>query len=244
MKKTEMAIRILGATNDGNALSPGHLYLVELACNDNLNETGEEAFADLYKQVTEGTYVKPWFHGFEGLTKDHSGYVHWKGVCIEHFSYHDSDAERTAAENLAARCKALEEKGFPVNGRTATDSTLFPQAPADTPWLQCMLNYYTAFANSDGKATWLILNLPEHNGVAVSIVRGEIVTQYGVYNNVDSGVYHLFHALQAEGFRSCGNRLHSYAGFVSVMEEAGITPKAVERVLAAGLPECLRVQAA
>lgn len=237
MSNTKKAIEILERSNDGNDLSPGHLYLVQLAVNGNLNESGEDAFNNLYNEVATGTYVRPWFHNIEGLTRDHSGYVYWKGVCVEHYSYDDPIAEKAAAERLAARCLTLEAKNFPVNGRTATCNGIFAEAPAGTPWLQAMLNYYTAFADSDGKCKWLIVNLPNHNAVAISIVHGEIVLQYGLFDGlVSHGSYNLFHSLQNEGLKSCGDRLHSYSGFVSAMDEAGITPEAVARAIAAGLP--------
>jgi hypothetical protein len=117
-----MAIEILQKTNDGNDLDPGHLYLVELAVNGFLSEKGETAFSNLHKQVTSSEgYKKPWFHGIENLTRDHAGYVYWKGVEVEHYDYFGKGAyehESWAASDLADRCEFVEVMGFPVNIRT------------------------------------------------------------------------------------------------------------------------------
>ena len=115
----DMAIEVLGKTRDGNDLAPEHLKLVELAVNGYLNEAGEVAFYDLYAQVQAG-YAKPWLQGVEHLTRDHEGYVYWKGQHIEHWdgSLAYSENGREPAQELARRCKILEEQGEPINGNT------------------------------------------------------------------------------------------------------------------------------
>ena len=114
----EMAIEILQRTHDGDDLDPSDLKLVELAVNGFLNEAGKLAFAELHSNVTKpDDYTRPWFLGIEHVTRDHEGYIYWKGVAVEHFD-HDvwtedgwRDRMRADAEKLAARCKILEEIG-------------------------------------------------------------------------------------------------------------------------------------
>ena len=114
----EMAIEILHETHDGNDLAPHHLYLLQTAVNGWLTEAGDVAFIELYANVTQpGGYRRPWFYGVENLSKDHEGFVYWKGVQIEHFSYRDGDAEREAAQELWRRCRHLESLGKEVNLR-------------------------------------------------------------------------------------------------------------------------------
>lgn len=112
----EKAIEILGATEDGDELHPSHLGLVQAACNRNLNEEGREAFHELYENVRDG-YEKPWFHGIEHLTIDLEGFVKWKGTSVEHFDfpYAWSDEAGEYAEEVARRCRILEEKGEELN---------------------------------------------------------------------------------------------------------------------------------
>jgi len=102
----------LQATHDGDDLDPSHLKLLELAVNGFLNEKGEAAFEDLYQQVLKG-YMKPWLHGVENLTIDHTGYVKWKGTIVEHYSHSPTEfAEREdAAKELGRRCAILEGRG-------------------------------------------------------------------------------------------------------------------------------------
>lgn len=107
------AIEILRATHDGEDLDPEHLKLVELAVNGLLNPTGLHLFNELLQQVPKG-YVKPWFHGVEHVTRNHEGYVLWKGVPVEHVSapYAASDEAATDVRELARRCLILEGKGI------------------------------------------------------------------------------------------------------------------------------------
>lgn len=106
------AIDILKATRDGEDLDPQHLKLVELAVNGMLSAAGLLLFDELLQQVRKG-YVKPWFHGVEHMTRNHDGYVLWKGVAIEHMSSAYAASEQAADDvrDLARRCLLLEGKG-------------------------------------------------------------------------------------------------------------------------------------
>lgn len=109
---TDHAIEILQKTNDGEDLDPKHLKIVEYAVNGLLNQTGLHLFYDLLENV-RGGYVRPWFHGVEHVTRNHQGYVLWKGVAIEHYSgaYAHSDEAAENIRELARRCAILEGKG-------------------------------------------------------------------------------------------------------------------------------------
>lgn len=232
MNNSQKAIRILEQTHDGSMLSPEHLYLVQLGCNNHLAGEGQQAFDELFAKVSAGSYVRPWLHGVEHLTKAHSGYIYWKGVQIEHFSFHDHEAEKAAAIELGERCRSAEARGFPVTGRTTSDSSPFASAPSDTPWAEAMSSYYTMFA-AGGTAKWLILDLADGCATAIAVIGGEVVARYAL----DSlGALTLYHCLQGEGMTSCGERLRQYDSFVACMEEAGLTPEIVHRVLTAGIP--------
>ena len=115
MTTCEKAIDILQRTRDGDDLAPEHLSLIELAVNDTVSEVGEIAFERLYTQVAGGTYVQPWYHGIENLRKDHRGYVYWKGVQVDHFSFDKYEEAHEAAIELADRCRTLEMLGLPVS---------------------------------------------------------------------------------------------------------------------------------
>jgi hypothetical protein len=119
----DMAIEILGATNDGDDLTPSDLCVVQAAVNsgmEGLTEQGEIFFYELWTRCEAGTYKPKWFHGHEHLTLDHEGYVDWRGKNIEHYnlSWAYTEAAEAAAAEVVRRCLALEERGLVVNTMT------------------------------------------------------------------------------------------------------------------------------
>lgn len=131
----DMALAILRGSNDGDDLSPEDLRLTELAANSLLNEQGLARLADLHSRVTQKCYVRPWLHNIEHLHKDHQGYVYWKGVHVEHYSFSNAQAEREAALGLAQRCKDLENIGLTPNTRTALLADRLIAYGKGHPWL-------------------------------------------------------------------------------------------------------------
>lgn len=112
---------ILQNTSDGDDLSPGDLYFLQVMANagpTEVTEAMEVRLSELANNVKNG-YKKPWLCGIENLTKDHEGFVYWKGIQVEHYSHMDYHKEKAAAEELARRCTILESKGIPVNGTNA-----------------------------------------------------------------------------------------------------------------------------
>lgn len=235
----EKALDILRLTRDGGALSPADLSLVELAVNNLVSKSGQQAFERLHEQVNAGLYSAPWFHGIEHLTYGHDGYVRWKGRCVDHFSFSDPDEEAREAVALAERCQALEEKGFPINMATSDTCTPYYDAPAGTPWAEIIRHVYTAFARA-GRVRWVILSF-ESDAIAVSKMGDEIVLRYGKSEAPAGGCHALFHTLQREGMECVGSRLQSYAGFIGAMEEAELKPSELSRVLLAEHPALIQV---
>jgi hypothetical protein len=122
MNTCEKAIFILQKTRDGEDLAPRDLYLVQEAVNNHLNDLGMQEFEKIHAAVVAGSYKKPWFYGIENLTKDHRGYVYWKGIHVEHYSFQDPVREKEAAEELAAVCRKLEAQGEQVTASKVFDS--------------------------------------------------------------------------------------------------------------------------
>jgi len=119
-KQADMAIDILRATNDGDDLDPLDLKLLEMAVNGFLTAKGETAFRELHASIQAG-YQKPWLHGVENLTIDHTGYVCWRDSRVEHYdiSWAFSTKAKAEAQELGRRCAILEEKGIQPTTRTA-----------------------------------------------------------------------------------------------------------------------------
>lgn len=64
-----------------------------------------------------GITGKPWFFGLEHVTRDHQGYVYWKGIRIEHYD-HDvwqrpgwRERMKADAIRFARICTQLEAAG-------------------------------------------------------------------------------------------------------------------------------------
>jgi hypothetical protein len=116
---TETLCGVLRRTYDGEELNPDHLKMLEHAVNGNLNDEGVKWFKEtVIEPVMAGTYRKPWFHGIEHLTVDHIGYVHWKGIPVEHYSspWCWGDEAKKSAQRLARICQAIEARGDEVTG--------------------------------------------------------------------------------------------------------------------------------
>jgi hypothetical protein len=114
MTNIDKALEILRLTEDGNKLSPSQLYLLQLAVNNHLNELGQQEFNKLHQKVLDGNYQE-FFHDIEHLTQDHEGYISWKGIPVEHYSFRDYEKEKAAAQDLAAMCRHLESIGVEVS---------------------------------------------------------------------------------------------------------------------------------
>jgi len=114
----DKACAILKKTNDGDLLDPSDLKLTEYAVNGHLNESGREVFEKLYQRVVvDGTYVKPYLHDIEHMTRDHEGYIYYKGIHVEHYDrdYVYSEAAKHELTELKRRCEFLERKGVEVS---------------------------------------------------------------------------------------------------------------------------------
>ncbi len=115
----EQSIEILERTRDGNDLEPFHLSLVQAAVHNHLTARGVEAFHQLYDTVTSGQYAKPWLAGVEHVTRDHQGYIYWKGSRVEHFTFSliEVDQLKHMTQRLAERCRGAANEGQPRSRR-------------------------------------------------------------------------------------------------------------------------------
>lgn len=225
MRPSDQALEILKLTKDGNALAPPHLAMVQAAVTDRLTEQGEVAFTELYEAVRRGKYdrLEHWLCGVPHLTRDHEGYVYWKGVHVEHYSHQNYDDMRRDALHLAQSCQTLETKGFPVNARTAIDAELL-KAPADTPWLEAMCRYYSFFVKEDSVRIIFYRYAKKHEVVALEkrngVVEGDLFGE----------AYDAYHGTVAQGYASVGGGL-AYERIVELLERSGLTPAEIHAAL-------------
>lgn len=163
--------------------------------------------------------------GIPHLTRTANGYVFWKGKCVEHFSHNDTQRMYVAAEKLAARCRALESKGFPVNGRSAIGE-MFQQAPADTLWKEALYRYYALF-ESDTHRAIILYRYDSHEVVIVQRVSDDEPVQM---QRAESA-YAAFHQLQDAGMR-CVPSHEDFSQFERFLESSGLTPMDIRKALA------------
>lgn len=123
---TNEAIAILKATNDGNQLDPSDLRMLQDVVNGGFAAMTPEA-KDYWKKMVEttasGQYKSRWFCGLKDLTRNHEGYVSWKGHHVEHYSFPESRRQEMiySARRLAAVCMKIESAGDKVDSRTVTE---------------------------------------------------------------------------------------------------------------------------
>jgi hypothetical protein len=151
----EQSIEILDRSRDGNDLEPFHLSLVQAAVNNHLTAREVEAFHQLYDSVTSGQYAKPWLAGVEHVTRDHQGYIYWKGSRIEHFTFSvmEEDQLKHTTQRLAERCRHIEALGLPVCGHSYFNDWL-QEMPLDFPQAYKELLHFTGtpYEHEDGRA--------------------------------------------------------------------------------------------
>lgn len=112
------AMDLLRLSNDGEDLPPEDISLIQQVVNsglDALTKEGQEYWNNLHQSMVDGTYIRPWLHNQENLLKDHEGYVTWKGIKIEHYSFRDWEKEATSAKELASICREIENRGQKVS---------------------------------------------------------------------------------------------------------------------------------
>lgn len=124
LNRHEDAITILHFTQDGDLLHPRDLKLVECVVNGMvLSAEGAKYWSNLVESARDGRYTSDWFCGIEGLTRNHVGYVFWKGHEVEHYDLIPGREEETRAQAriLAAICRTLDNARITVKCSTVAE---------------------------------------------------------------------------------------------------------------------------
>jgi hypothetical protein len=216
---------ILEHTEDGRALLEPHRRLVRKALNETVSHDGADVIEWLHESITRGTYRKEFFRNIEHLTRDAKGLLFWKEHLIGRFSLANDERDETAARRLAALCRELEEKGFPLTSR-ALLSREIQQAPADTPWKQALYSYATFMVKGErtlavfwtaNNREMLVLEKQPDGGVRswkVLEVAGKTLQEMA----------------SAEGFEFA--YVDDYATFENLISKSNLTPADIARALA------------
>jgi hypothetical protein len=220
----DQSIEILRDSRDGEDLEPAHLSLVEAAANNLLTERGVQAFQQLHAEVTSGKYTKPWLCGVEHVTRDHQGYVYWKGNRIEHFTFSAMDAPQLKAttQRLAEKCRRIEELGLPVCGSTYLNNWL-DEMPIDFPQAYKELLHLTAslYEHDDGRAIFPLAGRTE-DGWPVEArfleFKDGIISQHSLPLKMGDVSYHALTGPWGCRLARCGQPEHTGPGAASLPE--------------------------
>jgi hypothetical protein len=221
---TEQSLEILQRTRDGEELEPFHLSLVQAAVNKHLTARGIETFQQLYATVTSGQYAKPWLAGVAHVTRDHQGYVYWKGSRIEHFTFSVMQEEhlKRTTQRLAERCRHLEGLGLPVSGRSYLNDWL-QEMPADFPPVYKELLHLTGtlYEHEDGRAVFLMRGRTQ-DGWPVEArfleVKAGVVTERSVPVRFGDVEYHALTGQHGCRLARCGQTEHTGPGAASLAQ--------------------------
>src|SRR5579883_1136988 len=190
---------IIAHTEGGRALLEPHRRLVHKALHETVSRDGLEVIDWLHESITRGTYRKEFFKGIEHLTRDAKGLMFWKEHLIGRLALTDDAADEREARRLAERCRALEEKRFPITQRALLSREIV-QAPADTPWQQALYTYAmffgkadrlrAAFWAKDGKQLVVLEKLPDGS---VGASRMESASGKALQETIDSQGLEVFY---------------------------------------------------
>ena len=221
----EQSLEILERTRDGNDLEPFHLSLVQAAVNNHLTARGVEAFQRLYDGVSSGQYTKPWLAGVEHVTRDHQGYIYWKGSRIEHFTFSvmDADQLKQTTQRLAEKCRHIEALGLPVCGGSYFNDWL-QEMPLDFTRVYKELLHLTGtlYEHEDGRAILLMQGRTGEDGWPIEArfleVNGGVITERSVPVKFGDVEYHALTGEYGCRLARCGQAEHNGPGAASLAQ--------------------------
>lgn len=216
------ALEVNALRDNFNTMTPGHEKLLNDFLAGSLATLSERSLAvSIARSVGAGSYRDPRNHFvlLGDLTKSSTGYVYYKGMSVDHYSFdrteEDRIAEQEAAAKLLASCERQLAIGTIVRGAFFRD---FEEVTAEmgVPMGRATAySRYTFFVREDGVVAGIfypregegVFSLHKENG---AVVRQEFPE-----------AYEAFHAFQNAGWKS--DLVHGrYAVFKDLVERLGI----------------------
>lgn len=196
-----------------------------------LIEQQEVVLSELYFVVLEGWYLGNviWLYGIEYLMKNDWGYVYWKGIEVEYYSFIDFVVEKSVVLVFVQCCLMIEFKGFFVNCWLVFDQKFF-DVFVGMLWFLLLLCLYL-ICLVDGKVCWLILfKFGEYVVVIIKIVVGMLeICYYGL--EIDGfGCYMVFYDFECEGFVFGSIFMSIYELLIVVVQVGGFMFVDIEQV--------------
>jgi len=70
---------------------------------------------EIETKLEKGVYKKSWAYDVEDITQDHEGYIYYKDIHVEHYSFNSYEKAKAAALELRERCQLLEKNNIEVS---------------------------------------------------------------------------------------------------------------------------------
>ncbi len=221
---------ILEHTDGGRALLEPHRRLVRKAMLERVSRDGAEVIDWLAESIERGAYRKEFFRNIEHLTRDAKGLLFWKEHLIGRLSLVDAAHDECEARRIAARCRGLEAKGFPITSR-ALLSPEIQEAPADTPWKQALYAYAQFITKAEQparaervRAVFWVSSRPE-----MRVLEKQADGAVRMWRFPDQAGKELRDAMSAEGFETA--YIEGYAAFERLISGSRLTPHDIARAL-------------
>lgn len=185
----------------------------------------EKALAiSIARAVVNGTY-KPSRELFMrneniGMTGSTGGYVHFRGIHVEHYSFDDREKEAESLASLEADCIAVLTKGMMLTARTAI-CPLHAEADDSLQWPVAMAMYYCFFRKDDEVA--VLFNRRYAPGMYLISTAPEQVT----LGEGEPDAYTSFHILQNAGWKAA--QLRTYEEFRALIERVNVSDKEIAK---------------
>lgn len=175
------------------------------------------------------------FHGIEELTKDWEGFVYWKGIHVEHYSYNDKTEEAEAAKTLADKCRHIESLGLPVSGsKVVWCWSWFSNLRPDEPYLQLLAKLPSMYENTEGA---IVFTGPAGECLQADAVMWDgsqrvLLTRSKPYEPWDASDEFHYHGMRRKGFDILKGDQASHLGtcyssgqaLIKVFQSRGVPP--------------------
>lgn len=158
------------------------------------------------------------------ITKCHEGFIYWKGIHIEHFSFRDPTEEQEAINHLCIRCAHLEKIGVPVNISTVVwHWSWFASSQQRDPWNNILLSIHSLYVHKKTGEVAIPSNHRHELGSNAPIAYASYLGGTGALQHIAGHPNGEYHAFLAAGFAYANVGQDQHLGLCYATREQMIT---------------------
>lgn len=222
----QKALSIFDGTDDGERLRTDDLALLWRVTTrgEDASESDRARLDRLHRQVAARCYVGVIrdLYEIEHLSKDDEARVYWKGEFVDFMGVSEPNAVMQWARELAAKCRGLEAKGYPIDASTIR-SRWCQTAPPRTPWKPLLLRLEEVYFRG-GNLNCLRLRVRDGRKALVWWQGDSLRTRvFGETDQHTPGALAVRAAMEM-GLVRDNKRLASYHELVQALESEGWKP--------------------